>query len=235
MRKAMERASSIRLSLRKVFICLFLMSLFGCAATFRGNELAKIDTFPPKSEIVVHEIKPSVLLDISWHTKLSPFAAKPYYNESFEQSVYEITKESDLFGRVSLKESNLTGNIAVKESETHKTDYKIEIDMLNSGNWFASQILGTISGLTLTIIPAYAKDTYIMSATVSDSNGTLKKYEYKDHLNSWIELLLLPVAPFTKNVGNEVRMNMLKHFYSDLTRDGLISPTVSGTIKASTE
>lgn len=186
-----------------------LITLTGCMATFRGNELSRIDQFSMAGPIRTVE-PPSVGLTVTWHFQLSPLPLKKGNVPDFNDDVFRVAQQSGLFSSV---------------SDRTDADYHIDIDMLNSGSWVLSTCLGTISGLTLTIIPSYARDNYTLTAVVTDARGTrLGDYRYVDHLNSWSHLFLLPFAPFTKHVGDDVRRNMLMHLFTDVGKAGICKP-----------
>jgi hypothetical protein len=130
----------------------------------------------------------------------------------FVEAASTVAHESQLFSSVSV-DPHAGG------------DYRLAIDMTNEGNILLATCLGTISGLTLTILPAYARDNYILTATIHDAkDAPIRSYQYKDHISSWIQLFLLPFAASTEHVGDEVRANMLKHLFTDIARDRIVRP-----------
>jgi hypothetical protein len=192
------------------------MHLFGCAASFAGNDLPTISAFPPPQQgqwtAQGNTRKPTAVLNVTWHTNEIPRDMP-----SFVAATSAMAHESQLFSSVSTNR-NLGW------------DYRLAIDMTNEGNILLATCLGTISGLTLTILPAYARDNYILTATVYDMKDVpIRKYQYKDHVSSWIQLFLLPVAPFTKGVDDEVRANMLKTLFTDIARDQVLRPVVQAS------
>jgi hypothetical protein len=196
----------------KILMVLFCVLIIGgCAASFRGGQLEKIENLNIETSQVG---KPSVYFEISWLTGLSPQPKENvYYMPSFVKMVEEIAKESGFFKNI----------VTVRPATS--TDYTIRMSMLNYGNALLASCLGSISGATLTIIPAYARDNYRLSAIIYDSAGNkLKEYQNEDHVNSWIWLPLLPVAPFTKDVGDKVRENMLRHCFQDLAKENILQP-----------
>ena len=80
---------------------------------------------------------------------------------------------------------------------------------------------GFISGFTLGIIPAYARDIYIMTIDVKQNDHVLKTYTYQDHIDSWIQLFLVFLTPFNwpPSVSNSVFDNMIMNFAHDFSND----------------
>lgn len=80
---------------------------------------------------------------------------------------------------------------------------------------------GFISGFTLTLIPAYARDIFIITIDVKQGDRVLKTYTYKDHIDSWIQLFMVFLAPsnWPPTVSDTVLDNMLMNFAHDLGND----------------
>jgi hypothetical protein len=85
-------------------------------------------------------------------------------------------------------------------------------------------ISGFICGLSLFVIPAYARDDYILTVDVKKGEEVLKQYQYKDHLNTWIQLFLVFMTPthHPDKVVREVMDNMLLKFLYDLESDKIL-------------
>lgn len=206
------------MSIRKILSLLAFIGVLVLAsctgATFRGGALSKISASKDKVSPTVSEDKPNALFDVSWHQKLWPYKQKPARApSSFVADVIATAQESNLFGKVS------TDSVSMENY-----DYKIEIDMLNHGNWLAAYLMGTISGLTLMTVPAYARDNYTLTATVYGPENIKKEYLLNDYIFTVFHIILLPVTPFTKHTGDLVRQNMLRHLFKNMGTDNIIKP-----------
>ncbi|OGW32706.1 MAG: hypothetical protein A2X58_11800 [Nitrospirae bacterium GWC2_56_14] len=80
---------------------------------------------------------------------------------------------------------------------------------------------GFISGFTFTLIPAYARDIFIITIDVKQGDRVLKTYTYRDHMDSWIQLFMVFLAPgnWPPTVSDTVIDNMLMNFAYDLGSD----------------
>ncbi|HXY54306.1 MAG TPA: hypothetical protein VEM40_06525 [Nitrospirota bacterium] len=80
---------------------------------------------------------------------------------------------------------------------------------------------GFISGLTLGVIPAYGRDIFIMTVDVKQNDHVLKTYTYTDHMDSWIQLLLVFLTPFNwpPSVASSIIDNMIINFAHDFSND----------------
>ncbi|EMY22839.1 hypothetical protein LEP1GSC115_4850 [Leptospira interrogans serovar Australis str. 200703203] len=105
------------------------------------------------------------------------------------------------------------------------TDLKLQVDALNEGGGDLYQVMGFISGLTLTILPAWAPDRFTLTYTFKDKNDKVKKqYIRKATFNTWIQLFLVFAMPF-KSPKKEIDEGMKQMTYSVLEeadRDGIL-------------
>lgn len=83
---------------------------------------------------------------------------------------------------------------------------------------------GFISGFTFGIIPAYAKDIFILSVDVKRDNQVVKHYEYRDSMETWLEIVLIVMTPShpPNKVAREVYDGMIMNFLHDLEKDHLL-------------
>jgi hypothetical protein len=191
------------------FCCAFLFFLTvacsmitGCVS-LHGNMLPKVasDQIKPAAE------KASVDYEVSWLVNGKPFPAVP---PLFLNEIKSTFDKSGVFEKHS---------IGVGGAPFH-----LQIIMNNHGNMGAGAVLGFISGLTLTIIPAYAKDNYDLTVNLKQGEKTLKTYAYRDCMKTWIEFFLIFGTPgHTPNkVGKDIIDNMLLSFVRDLAADNLL-------------
>jgi hypothetical protein len=78
-----------------------------------------------------------------------------------------------------------------------------------------------LTGCTLGVIPAYERDTYILTVDVKQGDRVFKTYTYKDHLDSWFHLFLMFLTPFNwpYSVMDSVMDNMIMNFAHDFGSD----------------
>ena len=65
----------------------------------------------------------------------------------------------------------------------------VAIKVNNSGPLALGIITGIFSGLTLTVLPGYARDDYKMTAVVTKDGKEVKTYTYEGSVTTWMELL----------------------------------------------
>jgi len=128
-----------------------------------------------------------------------------------------LTKRIDsTFSRAQVFSSHAPG--------TGPADYHLSFEMRNDGNVAAATVLGFISGMTLTVVPAYAKDKYTLLVDVKKGEQILKHYEYRENLNTWIQLFLVVLTPFKSPAKEANRLfdNMVLNLLADMQKDEII-------------
>jgi hypothetical protein len=100
-------------------------------------------------------------------------------------------------------------------------DYHLSFVFRDEGNEALAFLSGFISGFTLTIIPAYAKDNFILTIDVKQNDRVLKTYSYRDHVNTWIQLFLVFLTPthWPGTVAESIVDNMIMNFVHDFAKD----------------
>lgn len=80
---------------------------------------------------------------------------------------------------------------------------------------------GFICGFTFGLVPAFARDIFIITVDVKQDGRILKTYTYKDHMDSWIQIGLIVLTPFYFPIttSNEVIDNMIMNFAYDVSND----------------
>jgi hypothetical protein len=184
-------------SLSSVAILILCLFVAGCAS-FAGGQL------PEQSAQGLTDHGLTVDYEAEW---LTFGAANENVRKSFSKSIRDVLEESRMFSEISYSSG---------QAPLH-----LHFVMRNEGNIGAAVLLGFLSGLTLTVLPAYARDDYILSVEVSGAEQTFKTYEYKDHLKSWIQLFLVFAMPgrSAAEVGGRVHANMLWNFLHDFQGD----------------
>jgi hypothetical protein len=113
---------------------------------------------------------------------------------------------------------------AFVEAERKENDGGLHLDVRCTSRQRAPVFtvgLGLVSIFTLGIIPAYGRSDLRLEVEVEFEGKVAKRYEYEDHVNTWIQLFLIPWA-FSHDpveVGDAELENMLLNFLYDFRRD----------------
>ena len=107
----------------------------------------------------------------------------------------------------------------------HGGQNQLDITVNNHGNKAVALITGIISGLTLTVLPGYARDNYDMTAVLSRNGAEVKRYEYSEHVTLVMELLLVFGMPFVegKDAPKNAIRDMTRHLVQDMRSDGSLN------------
>lgn len=197
----------------RLFFCGVFLSLciFGCAS-FPGKELP---AYTP-DQIAAPAQKLSVSFEVKSFAlgKENPNSARIWHAE-----IEKVLTASPLFSQVT--------------SSTGPGEFQYSFVSRNEGNYALAFLSGFISGLTFGIIPGYGKDEYILTVEVKKENKVLKTYEYRDHMESWIQLFLIFLTPshwpptVAKDVIDNMIMNFLHDFAADLNSGALLAAGAS--------
>lgn len=187
-----------------VFTVLFVLAACSGCVSFQGKKLAHVDMNTLQASAGPE--KPAVGFDVKWSVS---DREHPAGTSMFQGDVDRLFRESQLFSNV---------------SQGKGQPYHISLSMNNWGNKGAASVSGFFSGLTLGLIPAYAKDNYTLTVDVKQGETALKQYKYEDCMKSWIQLFLIFGMPgHTPNkVALKVRENMVLNFLQDLQNDKLL-------------
>ncbi|MBU1056111.1 MAG: hypothetical protein KKC46_20145 [Proteobacteria bacterium] len=193
--------NSIHLFFMMMVVVVLSMVGSGCAS-FHGNNLPS----RYQSDISTPVQLGTVGFNAKWFTFGNP---NPGMSSMFREKVRNHLVASGMFSDV------------IGDCSTETTC--LEFTMNNDGNRGVAFITGYLSGLTLTVLPAYARDDYAMTVDLKKDGNLLKTYEYKDSMKTWIQLFMIFMAGNTsEKVGNEVRENIYWNFLYDLHNDGAI-------------
>ena len=191
-----------------VVVSLVCLGMFGFAS-FPGNQLPKRS----KADIVASDYKPTIDLEVKCYS-LGRFHSG--WSKGCANRTRQRLMDSGMFS-------------AVDVGPRYK-EYHLAIDMRNEGNTFVAALTGVLSGLTLTILPGYAKDEYILTAELSRDGTVLKTYKYEDYKTYWIQLFMLFAFDnnFAKGdkVADQVVDNMFWNLICDINRDNILKPSV---------
>ncbi|MBX3306208.1 MAG: hypothetical protein KF751_09130 [Nitrospira sp.] len=100
------------------------------------------------------------------------------------------------------KDSGLFSNVTIGAAET---DLKAEIHILDRGE--VSKGMAFLSGLTLTLVPANARDEMVVTTALRGKEGQeLGTYNEKETMSTWIQFFLIFIMPFNwpNTVGTEM-------------------------------
>lgn len=102
--------------------------------------------------------------------------------------------------------------------------HRITLRLSVKGDAFRFSLASIVSGLSLAVIPTYSSEEYVLQAEVSEGKTTLKKYEYRDRVETWVQLFLVVLAPWRRPGETTAKVvdNMLLNFLHDLQRDGIL-------------
>ncbi len=102
--------------------------------------------------------------------------------------------------------------------------YDIQVHLKNevkAGNMAVAVISGFICGATLTVIPAYARDEYVLTVELKRNDQPVKEYVYREHMNSWIHFSMLFMMPnhMPWTGVHVIYERMIMNFLHDYSRD----------------
>lgn len=173
----------------------------GCAS-FAGMEL----------RIYTNEQLSAPEKQISASYDVKAFPAHSFINidaSNLDERIQKVLSSSPLFAQ--LKSGSDPGD--------YHYSFVLRTEVMPSE--FIAVMSGAISGATFLVIPAYGRDIFIMTVVVKKGDYVLKTYNYKDHIDSWIQVLLLFLKPFNfpPMVYDSVMDNMIMNFAHDLSSD----------------
>lgn len=192
---------------KKKFGQIILISLFaafmatGCAS-FAGRELP----IYTNDQLPVPEKKIFATYDVK---AFGPNGENNIFAARLDKRIQKILSSSPIFSEL--------------KSGSGPGDYHYSFVLRNEGMppMPIAFLNGFISGFTFTIIPAYARDIFIITIDVKQGDRVLKTYTYKDHMDSWIQLFLVFLTPFNwpPSVSDSVIDNIIMNFAHDFGSD----------------
>lgn len=186
-----------------ILISLFAAFMVTGCASFAGRELP----IYTNDQLAVPEKKIFATYDVK---AFGPNGENNIFAARLDKRIQKILSSSPIFSEL--------------KSGSGPGDYHYSFVLRNEGMppMPIAFLNGFISGLTFTIIPAYARDIFIITIDVKQGDRVLKTYTYKDHMDSWIQLFLVFLTPFnwppsvSDSVINNIIMNFAHDFGSDL-------------------
>jgi hypothetical protein len=99
-----------------------------------------------------------------------------------------------------------------------KLDFRPEF---KAGDIAVAVISGIVSGLTLTIVPAYARDSFVLTVQIRLGEELVKESVYREQMNTWIHLSMLFMLPehWPRNVIGEIYDRSIMNFLYDYSHD----------------
>jgi hypothetical protein len=99
-----------------------------------------------------------------------------------------------------------------------KVDFRSD---LKAVNLIGAVISGFVCGATLTIVPAYARDEFVMTVQFRRNDQLVKEYVYREHMNSWIHLsMLFMMSGHSQHATiHEIYDRMVMNFLYEYSRD----------------
>ncbi|MFN0006739.1 MAG: hypothetical protein ACKVXR_02435 [Planctomycetota bacterium] len=192
------------MSLRKTLAPL-LLALCAACASFRGEELPQRDL----GELAESERLPAVTYVLS--NAQPPSGNFP--SSGTEHCVDRVFRSA--FTEAEAKESDAGLHLEIHYSSRARQP------VFTLG-------LGLLALASLGVIPAYGRNDLTLSVRAEVDGVLVQRYEYEDHVVTWIHLFVIPWA-FSHDpveVEGQVLENMLLNFLHDLRRDlpGFPSP-----------
>ncbi len=184
--------------LTRILLALLAFHSVGCAMSKPGNCLPLRALAPDPSH-------PQVPVDYEtkWITQMEE---NPAAKTLLDASVKRSFAESQLFSRFAEAKGNAR--------------YHFIITMQNHGDMAAAKASGFASGLTLSLIPATARDHYLLEVEVQDNEKTLRRFSYREYIDTTIGAFMIfaPASRRPANVVAQVVDNMMRTFLFDFAK-----------------
>lgn len=191
-----------RLTMPVISCLLFALLLGGCAAT--RSEISGGFNRPPEKNTSPDRVSVFFLFrhlsqqhGFDSIPKLQVYGVKDFDN-IFRDALGEIGTISsyDTFTE-SPNDVNVPKRRQEMESLRASRDYSLEVTFFEESSFKQECLSGTITLLSLTVIPMPYSWDYTITAKLSDRSGKLlRTYERKATLDNWVEGLLIFVYPF---------------------------------------
>ncbi len=188
---------------RLLFLCIVSSAIASGCVSFPGKELP---TYTPE-QIAAPEKKIASSFDV----KVFSFDGEDKKFEGrLEKDIQRVLTESRVFAQ-----SGLNRN----DSEYH---FSFVLRRGNFGNEVLTGVSAFITAFSLTVVPAYYRDIYILTIDVKQGDKVVRTYTYRDHMNTWIQTLLLvswrshtPVS-VRQSIIDNMTMNFVHDFLDDM-------------------
>lgn len=162
-----------------------VLTLAGCAS-FPGDQVPET-TLPSMAS---YQQRPSVFVDFTF-----------YQGKAGDPNAVEVPQARDTLKpqlEASLRDSGLFSRYTLDEFQKQPGDYTLKLNVYNSGSAGAAMVSGMISGFTLMVIPATAKDEYTMTLQVLDAqNQPVLAGQNNESVRTWMGLIFIPMMAYT--------------------------------------
>lgn len=194
--------------MRRAWECVFLglMLLTAGCASFQGNELSSVTNFPAV------QTKKTIDVNLAFSASLNG-APITTGNEMARQRLakkcVERLKQSGLF-------SDVSENLA-------NPDLKVDVNVEDVGE--GSMAMAALTGLTLYVVPSKARDTYRLSAKVTDmKSGKKAEIKLEDSITQWQQIFLLPLLPFKSTIAeaNTCQNKLFDNLALEIQKTGML-------------
>ena len=129
--------------------------------------------------------------------------------DNLKEIVDDVIAESELFSTYSFDQSKL------ESGAKH-----VKIHLYNHGNFVLAALSGAISGVSMGVIPAYAKDKYTLICELEDAEKPFS-HQNDDAVSTWMGWIFLPFAGNTpKKALRSTLENQLKDALQKLVESG---------------
>jgi hypothetical protein len=110
--------------------------------------------------------------------------------------------------RDELEQSGMFGQVARADAGGRGVEH-LEITINNTGNMGVALATGVLSGLTLTVLPGYARDKYELTAALVRNGVVVANYRFEARVSTWIELFLVFGMPFSDSPSSATEATIL--------------------------
>jgi hypothetical protein len=149
------------------------------------------------------------------------------FEDLFDNAVTEIRNVDELvvFTETS-QDPYLPERMEHAEKLRDEADFAVEMTFFKE-TWFVPQVVaGTVSLVTLTVIPVWFTERHTLTVEVSDRQGrTLGRYERSAELKDWVELFLVFVFPFhpRERKLEEIYVEMMQDVFRQIDAEGVLA------------
>jgi hypothetical protein len=188
------------------FIIIFILLLMGVLAGCAASRSQMSGSFDRPTEKNVGAKDTSILFLFRHMEQKHGFDAIPKLKsqgvKDFDNLFRDAFNEfSNVSNYVTFTESPTDVNNPARRQELkklrHSNDYTIEVDFLEESSFKKEFLSGTISVLSLTIIPIpYSWDYTTTSKLYNKEGKLLRSYQRKATLDNWVEVFLIFAYPF---------------------------------------
>ncbi|SPD76075.1 exported hypothetical protein [uncultured Desulfobacterium sp.] len=190
------------ISKRMVIVLLVAVVIAGCAAS--RSDMTGLFSLPTEKNFGAEKVSVLFLFrhleqqhGFDSIPKLKSYWVKDFDN-LFNDALTEISNISQYNTFTELPDDvNKPNRRQECEALKGSHDYTLDISFFEESSFKQQCLSGTISILTMTLMPMPYSWDYTITATIFDNNGAMiRSYQRKATLNNWVEALLIFAYPF---------------------------------------